>query len=98
MLRYVRTKPLGVEMGSMAEEAFVRTQVATQNFIIDFLQRIRNFVGWRQRAYEEMIEETSQEILANLEGEYEIDWYRVDVDMMGMGSMSVTVYGQGVPK
>ena len=85
---YTRTK----------SESFVRTQVVTQNALVDFLQRMRNYIGWRQRSYEDMIQEGSAELLEELEREYDIDWFRVDLDPMGAGSMSITVYGQGEPR
>jgi hypothetical protein len=51
--------------------------------------------GFRLRGYEEMIQEATEEIISDLEEQYEIDWYRVDVDQIAAGSVLVTVYGMG---
>jgi len=78
-------------------EPFFENRIVTKSLLGDMVERVRNQVGLRQRGYEEMVDEAATELVAQVHDEYDVDWYRVDVDMMGRGSVGVTVYGQGEP-
>jgi hypothetical protein len=78
-------------------EPFFENRIVTRSMLGDMVERVRNQVGLRQRGYEEMVDEAATELVTEVHDEYDVDWYRVDVDMMGRGAVAVTVYGQGDP-
>lgn len=83
-------------------ENFHATRVVSRNFIVDFLQHIRNLFGWRLRGYEQVLEEAMDSLMSEVEEEYDLhhddSWYRVDVDPMTHGTAIVKLYGQAVRK
>lgn len=76
-------------------EPFFVNRIVTRNLVNDIVESVRNRVGLRQRGYEEMVRETADELIEQVHDEYEVEWFRVDVDVVGNGAMSVNVYGQG---
>ena len=76
-------------------EPFFVNRIVTRNLVEDIVESVRNRVGLRQRGYEKMVQETADELIEQVHDEYEVEWFRVDVDVVGNGAMSVNVYGQG---
>ena len=69
-------------------------RVYSKNFITDFLQDLKNIIGGRLKAYENMmsvaIEETWQEFKSKYPNAENI---RVDTEQLGQGSVMVTITG-----
>jgi len=79
-------------------ESFSLTRVATKNIIIDSFQGLRNLLGLRLRGYESMITKHTNQILYELELEYDIKWYRLSINPLTNGSVMITAYGEGNKK
>jgi len=79
-------------------ESFSITRVTTKNIIIDSFQGLRNFLGFRLRGYESMINKHTNEILEEVNLTYDIKWFRMSVNPLTNGSVMITVYGEGTKK
>lgn len=82
----------------MSKQQFSETRVVSRNALIDIIQGLRNFFGFRLRAYEEIINENVQELVQKADEEYDVEWYRVQIDPLTRASAIITVYGEGVKK
>jgi len=76
-------------------EPFFENRIVTKGVIGDITEGIRNRFGLRQRGYEEMVMDAADELIDDVHEEYEVEWFRVDVNRFGAGAVSVNVYGQG---
>lgn len=79
-------------------EQFFANRVVTRTLASDLVEAVRQRVGLRQRGYEESIDGAATEVVAEVHEEYDVEWYRVDVDPLGPRSISVSVYGEGEPR
>ena len=83
-------------------EHIVETRVVTRNAIIDWFQHIRNLFGWRLRGYEEILKTNSEELLAEVQADYDFSgedcWWKLEVDPLTPGSAIIMVYGEGEPR
>ena len=77
-------------------ESFSITRVSTKNIIIDSFQWLRNFLGFRLRGYESMINKHTNEVVYEAQLQYDIKWYRLSINPLTNGSVMITVYGEGI--
>lgn len=75
------------------KERFNETRVVTRDFFQDWLQSIRSLFGMRQKAYEKRIDDTLKNIFDELDKKGNIDWYRINQDVIG-DAIIITVYGE----
>jgi len=79
-------------------ESFSITRVTTKNIIIDSFQGIRNFLGFRLRGYESMINKHSNEVIQEANLIYNIKWFRMSINPLTSGAVMITIYGEGIKK
>ena len=77
----------------MVNKRFNKTRVVTRDFFQDWLQSIRSLFGMRQKAYEKRISDTLEDMFKELEEEGNIDWYRINQDVIG-DAIIIIVYGE----
>lgn len=81
--------------GNEREDFFI-TRVVTRDVIRDSFQGIRNFFGLRLRSYENMINKAARDLLEEARMQYDISWYRFNVNPMDQtDAVIVVIYGQG---
>lgn len=71
-------------------------RVVTKDIVTDSFQGLRNFFGLRLRGYEAVISKSLKEMIEEMNEQYKVSWYRVDLDTLSNGSSMILVYGQGV--
>jgi len=74
---------------------FIMTRVVTRDILRDTFAVIRNFLGFRLRTYEKMINKNTQELLKEMRLRYKkIKWYRISINPLVGGSAMISVYGE----
>lgn len=72
---------------------YVKTKVVTKNFIIDFLESVRNFLGKNLSCYEDKIDMTCDDMLSSMKNEGSILWFRFSINQLRDGGIMITLYG-----
>lgn len=68
-------------------------RVYSKNFIDDFIMSIKNVVGGRLKAYEQMINKGVDECLEELK-QYDLKNIKIDTDELAKESVMILVYGE----
>lgn len=72
-----------------------KVRIYTKNFVIDFLQNIKNIVGGRLKNYEELLNKSISETWNDFNNCYpNAKNIRVDTEHMINGSIMVTITGE----
>lgn len=75
---------------------FAITRVVTKDIITDSFQGLRNFFGLRLRGYERMINNSTKELIEEMNLRYkDIEWWRLSINPLTKASTMVTIYGRG---
>lgn len=72
---------------------FSETRFVTVNVIKDWINGIKDFFGYEQKSYNEIVNETAAEMFAKIEAEGTIDWFRMEVDRTFSRTLQITIYG-----
>ena len=70
------------------------TKVVTRNFIMDFVAKFQNMIGWNLTSYEKMIDKGMAQIEEELKTKrIKLKWYRYEITQLTNGAVSITMYG-----
>lgn len=69
-------------------------RVVTKDIITDSFQGIRNMFGLRLRGYEKMLDKHIKEALQFMNNNYNVAWYRMQINPLTNGSAMIIVYGE----
>jgi len=78
--------------------AFHLQRVVTKDVVTDVFQGIRNFFGFRQRAYERMLQKHIHQMLEEMNLKFKVKWYRMIINPLNNGSAMIIIYGDGVKR
>jgi len=76
-------------------ETFHLQRVVTKDIVTDSFQGLRNFFGLRLRGFEKMLDKHIGELLEEMNLEYDVFWYRMQVNPLTNGSAMIILYGEG---
>lgn len=68
-------------------------RVYSKNFVDDFFMNVKNLVGGRLTAYEEMINKGIEECMEEL-SEYNLKNLKIDTDELAKEAVMILVYGE----
>lgn len=77
----------------MEKYTFSETKFMTVNFFKDWIEGIKDFLGYEQRIYGDIVNETVREMLDGIEAEGEVEWFRMEVDRTFSKTLQITIYG-----
>lgn len=76
------------------KRAFSITRFVTLNIVSDWMNSLKDVLGMEQRSYNEIVNNTAENILSELENIGDILWFRQTVDRTFESTLQVTIYGQ----
>ena len=71
-------------------KTFHKTKVVSKNFFIDWVQSIRNMLGYELTGYSNIIDDTIEDLKPVLPLKY----FRVSCNQLTNGAIMITVYGE----
>ena len=74
-------------------ERFSYTKVITRNFIQDFINSVRNFLGADLPNYEERINGAIRYLYGRID-DLKITWYRLEITEITDGAVAIIIYGE----
>ena len=71
---------------------FVKTRVVTRNFVVDWIESLKNLFGFRLTGYERMIDRAIIEL--NKELPPKTLWHRYEITELKSGAVVIMFYGE----
>lgn len=77
---------------------FSITRFVTVNVVKDWLNKLRDKLGLEQKSYNQIVNNTSNQILTEIQSKGKILWFRQIVDRTFDQTLQITIYGQYKPR